>query len=66
MSMSVPTDAMGVALNKYVPSMALNADNLGLIVQGCIMLSVMLHCSVMRHQLAMRNNGGVPALVAEK
>ena len=38
----------------------------GLIVQGRIMLSVMLHCSVMRHQLAMRNNGGVPALVAEK
>ena len=62
----MPTGAMDVALNEYVPSMASNADNLGFIVQGRIMLSMMLHCSVMRHQFATRNDGGVPALVAEK
>ena len=57
---------MGVASDEYLTTMALNANNLVFIAQGHIMLIVMLHCSGMWHQLAIRNDARVPALVDEK
>ena len=57
---------MGMAQHVYVSFMASNANSLGFIVQGHIILSEMLHCSVIRHHMAMQNNAGVPSLVAEK
>ena len=65
-NISVPTGAIGVASKEYIPSIASNADKLGFSVQGRNMFKVMSHCSVILHQLAILNEGGVPALVAEK
>ena len=62
----MPIGAIGVASNEYMPSIALNAESNGLVVQGRIMFRVMSHCSVILHQLDILKVDGAPALVAVK
>ena len=62
----MPIGDIGVASNEYIPSIASNADEFGFSVQGRNMFRVMSHCSVILHQFSIQNEGGVPALVAEK
>ena len=62
----MPGGAMSVALSKYEPSIASNAKSAWFWRQGRIMLSVMLHCLVRQHQLAMGKEVGSPAMPAVK
>ena len=66
MSVSVPAAAIDVASKENMPSIASNSERRGFSVHGRIMFKVMSHWSVMRHQLAMRKDGGAPALMEVK
>ena len=66
MSVSVPTGDIAVVSKENMPSIALNTERRGFSLHGRIMFKFMSHWSVMRHQLAMRKDGGAPALMEVK
>ena len=64
MSVLVPTGSICVASNKYMPSVASNAERRGFRVHGRSIFKVIFCCYIMWYQLAMQKDGGVPALMA--